>query len=267
MKDYGITKRNLNSSNLDYHLENLKIRGYSIEPNALSIEDCYTFSKKLENIYLNQEAEFGRDNLIKINELDICRLPLAYDKTFSRFFSTDLILTLASEILGNNFQLHLQNGIINRPNREHHQSSWHRDLPYQDWVISKPLAFNAFYCLSDFNSQNGATFVLPHSHKLDFFPSEIYVSENEIQLHAKKGSIIFFDSMLFHRAGINVSSETRYGLNNMFVVPILKQQILTSTSTANLDLSEDIVKVLGHNFDVPSSVLEFRNNRLKKISK
>jgi hypothetical protein len=48
--------------------------------------------------------------------------------------------------------LHLQNGIINMPNEEHHQSSWHRDLPYQNWTSSEPLACNVFYCLDNFNN-------------------------------------------------------------------------------------------------------------------
>ena len=92
------------------------------------------------------------------------------------------------------------------------------------------MAFNAFYCLSDFTETNGATFILPFSHNLDYFPSEKYVLENAVQLIAKKGSVIFFNSMVFHKAGINYSDQTRYGLNNMFVVPILKQQIMTSRS-------------------------------------
>ena len=121
--------------------------------------------------------------------------------------------------------INLQNAIINKPNEEHHQSSWHRDLPYQDWIISKPLAVNAFYCMSDFTSQNGATFLLPFSQKIEKFPSKRYVEENQIQMIAPKGSVVLFDSMVFHRASFNSTSNVRYGINNMFVVPILKQQI------------------------------------------
>ena len=167
-------------------------------------------------------------------------------------------------MLGENFQLHLQNAIINKPNREHHQSSWHRDLPYQDWVISKPLAFNAFYCLTDFTEENGSTVVLPFSHKTDHFPSEGFVKENEVKVIAKAGSVIFFDSMLYHRASYNASDAIRFGVNHLFVVPILKQQVDISNSfSSEEELSEEEKMILGIKFAVPSSVVDFREKRYK----
>ncbi len=264
MKNYGITKKNEDLSNIDYHIENIRIKGYTVEENVIDVESCQLFASRLEDIYLKQEAEFGRENLDSINELDIARSPFVYDKSFCKLFMLPLVLELTSKIIGNNFHLHLQNGIINRPQKEHHQTSWHRDLPYQDWTISKPLAFNAFFCLSDFNTRNGATFVLPFSQNIDFFPSEKYVKENETQLVAKKGSVIFFNSMLYHRAGINISNDTRYGLNNVFVVPILKQQIIFSNCINKDDFSQEEIKIIGSRFDVPSSVIEFRRNRISK---
>lgn len=264
MKSYGITKINNIVDKIDFHIENIRIKGFSIEECVFTDEDCTLFSNKLEDIYSKQEMDFSKEKLEEINEVDIARMPFTYDNSFSKLFMHPLILELTSKIIGNTYHLHLQNGIINRPKKEHHQLSWHRDLPYQDWTISKPLAFNAFVCLSDFNSQNGATFVLPFSHNLDFFPSDKYVKENEIQINAKKGSVIFFNSMIYHRAGSNFSDQIRYGLNNMFVVPILKQQIVFSNCIEKDKFSEEELKIIGCRFDAPLSVYEFR---LKKVLK
>lgn len=264
MKNYGVIRKNEASSNIEYHIENIRIKGYSVEENVFDDDTCNLYASKLEEIYRQQEIEFGSLNLELINELDIARIPFVYDKSFSEFFMHPLVLELTSKVIGENFHLHLQNAIINRPHKEHHQTSWHRDLPYQDWTISKPLAFNAFFCLSDFNLLNGSTFVLPFSQNLDCFPSEKYVKENEIQLVAKKGSVIFFNSMLYHRAGINNSNEIRYGLNNMFVVPILKQQVIFSNCINKDEFSQAELKIIGSRFDVPSNVIEFRTNRMYK---
>jgi len=249
---------------IDFHIENIRINGYSIAECLVDEETCDYFANKIEEIYLTQENAFGRANLIEINELDVARMPLIYDTTFSKFFMHPLVLELTTKIIGDNFHLHLQNGIINRPGTEHHQTSWHRDLPYQDWTISKPLAFNAFFCLSDFYPENGATFVLPFSHNIDFLPSDKYIEENEKQLIAKKGSVVFFNSMIYHRAGNNISNETRYGLNNMFVVPIIKQQIILSNCINENDFSDEEIKVIGSRFDVPSNVNQFRQKKLSK---
>lgn len=264
MKNYGITKRSEISNSVEQHIENIRINGYSIEENLIDDNTCNSFTKKLEEVYSIQEKELGRENLEKINELDIARMAFVYDRSFCKFFMHPLVLELTSKVIGENFHLHLQNGIINRPQNEHHQTSWHRDLPYQDWTISRPLAFNAFFCLSNFHAQNGATFVLPFSHNIDFFPSEKYVRENEKQLTVSKGSVIFFNSMLYHRAGINVSNNTRYGLNNMFVSPMCKQQIVLSHCIDENEFSDDEIKVIGSRFDVPLSVKHFRMNKINR---
>jgi ectoine hydroxylase-related dioxygenase (phytanoyl-CoA dioxygenase family) len=155
---------------------------------------------------------------------------------------------------------------MNKPNLEHHQASWHRDLPYQDWVISKPLGFNSFFCLTDFTIENGATAILPYSHKLDHFPSSQFVESNQIQITAKAGSVLFFDSMIYHRASYNSSESTRVGINNMFVVPILKQQINIPASV-NYELNEMEKQILGFNYQLADSVNEYRNQRIQKSIK
>ncbi len=264
MKEYGITNRNTVSNKIEYHKENLKIKGFSIEENLLSNDFCDKISDKLIYIYQKQEKDFGRENLQNINELDLCRMPFLHDKSFFDLFMNPMVLEITEKILGKFFTLHLQNGIINKPNEEHHQSSWHRDLPYQDWIISKPLALNAFYCITEFTKDNGATFLLPYSHRLDYFPSSKFVEENSIQLEAPKGSVVFFDSMLYHRAGYNKSHYARIGINNMFVVPIIKQQIDIPAHFSTDQLSVKEAEVLGLSFKVPESIEAYRSKKLFK---
>lgn len=268
MKSYGVTNQVTHNSKIDYHLENLKIRGYSIQPSLLSHSQCDEYTRHLNEVYAVQENEFGKENLSKISDLNIARMPFVDRKVFFELFMHQYVLEIAEKVLGKNFQLHLQNGIINPPSNEHHQTSWHRDLPYQDWVISKPLGFNAFWCLSDFTTSNGATYVLPYSHRSEHFPSNQFIVENEVQIVAPKGSILFFDSMLFHRAGHNSSSQARIGVNNMFVVPIIKQQIniphAVSQNLALGSLSKMELAVLGFDYQLAGSVQDFRTIRINR---
>jgi ectoine hydroxylase-related dioxygenase (phytanoyl-CoA dioxygenase family) len=265
MKTYGIKNNNIVYSDFDYHLENLRLKGFSVQEKVLSENECNILIDKLELIYQKQEQEFGRKNLELIKELDTCRMPFLYEKDFLNLFMKDLIIQIAEKVLGQSNILHLQNGVINRPNQEHHQSSWHRDLPYQDWTISKPIGFNAFYCLTDFTETNGATWLLPYSHRSALFPSESFVSENAVQIKAKRGSVMFFDSMVFHKSGYNSSTANRIGINNMFVAPILKQQINIPEQIKNLNLSEREQAILGVGFNVPMSVADYRLKRLEKL--
>jgi ectoine hydroxylase-related dioxygenase (phytanoyl-CoA dioxygenase family) len=265
MKSYGITSSIQNNSEIDRHIENIKLKGFSIKEDLLTSQECATYIDSINKVYEKQEIEFGKDKLALIDELDVARMPFLYDRRLSNLYMNPFILELTKEILGENFQLHLQNSIINKPKKEHHQTSWHRDLPYQDWVISKPIAFNAFYCLTDFTETNGSTVVLPFSHKIDHFPSKEYVKENELKVIAKAGSVIFFDSMLYHRASNNKSEEVRYGVNHLFVTPIIKQQVdIASSFLFDEELSTQEKMILGFNYTIPNSVIDFRNKRYNR---
>jgi ectoine hydroxylase-related dioxygenase (phytanoyl-CoA dioxygenase family) len=269
MKSYGISSQNQILNDIDYHVENIKLKGFSIRENVITNIDCDKAVNNLEKIYKIQENDFKKENLEIINELDMARMPFLYDDIFLKFIFDDFFLTLAENIIGKYFHIHLQNGIINRPTRIHHQTSWHRDLPYQNWTSSKPLSINAFYCLTDFTSENGATAFLPYSHRFTNFPSEKFVEDNLIQVIAPKGSVIYFDSMVYHRASINMSDKVRIGLNNMLVVPIIKQQInFSKEDVKNTHYNQEIFEqVLGFKNQIPNSVNDFRKYRLIKKEK
>jgi ectoine hydroxylase-related dioxygenase (phytanoyl-CoA dioxygenase family) len=263
MRSFGLTKTNEIHSLVEEIAESISIKGYYVLSEHFLPVFCDELKSKIDRVYQQQVEEFPLDKLDKIQELDMVRMPFFYDKSLTSTIIEPIILDVVSKVLGSAYQLHLQNSIINRPTMEHFQTSWHRDLPYQDWVISKPLALNAFVCLTDFTETNGATEVLPFTQKIDYFPSQNYVNQNSIKLTAPKGSIIFFDSMIFHRATKNVSDNTRYGLNHMYVVPILKQQMDIPVNLK--DINDPLLeKILGFNYKIPTTVLEYRELRYKK---
>ncbi len=178
------------------------------------------------------------------------------------------IISIIEKILGDYFILHLQNGIINTPKEEHHQSKWHRDLPYQNFIISKPLAISALYCIDDFTSETGCTHVIPFTHKLEFMPSLEYITANNVMVLAKAGSVILFDAMLFHKAGHNSSETIRRGINNVYISPILKQQIdIPKMLNGKYSDNEFLRKFLGYDSTVAEDDIIWRENRLKKLSK
>ena len=51
----------------------------------------------------------------------------------------------------------------------------------------------------------------------------------------------------------------------MFVVPILKQQVIFSNCINIEEFSQEEIKIIGTRFDVPSNVIEFWTNRINKM--
>lgn len=266
MKQYGISHIQSNLSEEEKHLENIRIKGYTIVRSVLNLQECSTLCERAEKIYELQKKEFGELNLKSISELDVVRMPFYYDDVFLKPITNAYILNILSKLFKNQFILHLQNIIINRPNTEHHQTSWHRDIPYQEYTTTHPIAINVFYCLSPFNEKTGATKILPYSHLRDYFPSAEFAEENAMIINASPGDVIIFDSWLYHRASYNKSEITRYGLNHVFTIPIIKQQIdLPKFLNGKYSNDELLKNLLGYTFETPVSVLDFRSKRIKKL--
>jgi ectoine hydroxylase-related dioxygenase (phytanoyl-CoA dioxygenase family) len=72
---------------------------------------------------------------------------------------------------------------------------------------------------------NGATVVLPGTHRIERFPSATVATEIERPVEAPAGSFLVFDSMLFHRAGHNTSTAVRRAVNHVYALPFIGQQI------------------------------------------
>lgn len=262
---YGVAGQTKINTLADLSLEELRINGFSVLENILNSEELNDCRIRLDAIYEKQKLNFGEQNLKIINETNLVRCPLIYDEFFLKIATNLTVLDIVKRILGDYFILHLQNGIINKPGEEHHQSSWHRDLPYQNFVISKPLAVGALFCIDEFTSESGSTFVLPHSHRVEDVPSPQYIKRFSKQILAEAGSVILFDSMLFHKAGYNLSNFIRRAINNVYVVPILKQQInLAVALNGKYSNDEFLAKFLGYDSNSPIGDFEWRNERLKR---
>lgn len=268
MKSYGINSRSNASSKEDILLEEFQILGYTVIENVLSPEELHVLRNELDRIYAIQEKESGKELLKSIHEEFLARALPAYSEIFTELACRKPLIDLVKKVLGDYFIVHLQNGIINMPNEEHHQSSWHRDLPYQNWVSSEPLGINVFYCLDDFNAQTGGTILLPFSHKIAYMPSDSYVAKHAIQVEAKAGSVLFFDSMLFHKAGYNSSQQIRRGVNTLYAKAILRQQIELPSIMPEETAADPFRSMLfGYDAQTPLSVDNFRKKRFAKKQK
>jgi ectoine hydroxylase-related dioxygenase (phytanoyl-CoA dioxygenase family) len=264
-KSFGIRNQVVLNNDTEKHLEELTINGFTIVEDVLSNDELTIAREKLDHVYNMQTKEIAEENLGKINEQLLARLPLAYDDYFIDFLKIERINSILEMVFGNYFILHLQNGIINMPKQAHHQNSWHRDLPYQDFIISKPIAISVLYCIDDFNEATGGTLVIPYSHKLDKMPSITFIENHAKQTIAKAGSVILFDSMIFHRAGYNSSDNIRRGINHIYTSAILKQQINIPESLKGKFSNDPFLKMLlGYETITPASVLDWRNKKLNK---
>lgn len=248
----------MNDLEIKNHLEKIAKNGFTIIENVLSDDECKNISDKLDIINEEEQNEFGKERLEKINEKGILRSLLLKDEKFADLIIHPKVYPIVSAIVGETAILHLQNAIVVFPQKKHGQSHFHRDFT-KDFVSSKPLSLNALWMIDEFNAETGATWIVPGTHKMECWPSDEFLEKNAIQSKGKAGSVLIFDSMLIHRGGSNTSNVTRRAINHQYTRPFIKQQIELPIYLGNkYDKESKIGQVLGYWAIPPKNVLEFR---------
>lgn len=265
---YGIAERHTISTDNDYICELVSNDGFAVIENVLDLASVQRLIAFIDGASEQLPATLTKYDLQDSAEANTIRSPL----TECEYFLTDVaahprIMNIVDHFLGGSrgfFVLNQQNVIVNTPGRTHRQATWHRDYPYFGAIPSRPIGVSAITCLTDLTSENGATWVLPGSHRRENAPSDRYVDQHAIQVEASAGSVVVFDSMLWHCAGYNKTDNARLIVNTMYSNPLLRQQIDLPAALANAGRRYDkqFDTLLGYRSNTPRSVHEF----LKQVS-
>jgi ectoine hydroxylase-related dioxygenase (phytanoyl-CoA dioxygenase family) len=209
-------------------LEGVSAVGYAVVEDVLSP----SFIKSTRDaLYRAQEKilrDLGKERLERAGELGVLRLMMKYDPHFFQFLEIPEVLEIIDNTVSDTAIMHLQNGFIlpSSPKGQTptvFQNSFHQDFPR---VLNGYLAsINIMFAIDEFSADSGATQVVPRTHQTMASPDEEYLSRNAIALECPAGSMIVFDSTLWHAAGANTSGNDRLAINHQFTRSYIKQQI------------------------------------------
>lgn len=260
---HGIRHQVIAHDRLDRQVEELRSAGFTTVDSGLTPSQLRTLRERMEQIYRAQVDEAGGEDVLRrCQDLDVARCPLVSDDAFVAVAANVNLMALVKRLLGENFVLLQQNGLFNRPAAQHYQTHWHRDLSYQHWTSSEPIAINALLTLDDFTLANGATHVLPASHLRTEFPSDAYVARFEQPIEAPAGSFLVLDAMLYHRAGRNTTRGQRRAVNHLIGRPFMAQQFdLPAMLPAHHADDPFLNKYLGYRWAPSRSVAAWRAQR------
>lgn len=180
---------------------------------------------RLTEALLRVEAEHGFGyaktsfegyQTVRINNL------LVYDALFQQVVLEPAILGLAERILDRELLLSSLCTLTLGPGQQ--AQPLHEDT--QQIPLPRPhptLAVNAVWALSDFTDANGATRIVPGSHRLASVPR--YGGEvATVAATMSAGSVMLFDSALWHHGGANTTDSRRYAISCYYCAGWLRQQ-------------------------------------------
>ena len=151
---------------------------------------------------------------------------VAYDQSIAPYLSDERIMGVTRAFFGENVRISMTTGIIlnpGYPRANNPGGGLHSDYPFgqgYDFRIpapyaDAPLLLTSLWMLTPFSRENGGTVVVPGSHKAgnnptgdsSLVPDSTHPSE--IQAEGEPGSVLLFDSRIWHTNGENRSNETR----------------------------------------------------------
>jgi hypothetical protein len=164
--------------------------------------------------------------------------------------------------------LNTYGGVLNLPNDASYVARVHRDQ--RTFSGDLHLMAQILIMLDDFTEANGATYLLTGSHRSAERPPDELFFLDAVRAVGAAGSILMFDSNLWHAAGINRTDRPRRALTLAFTRPFMKQQ-LDYPRALGYDRGETfspaLRQLLGYNARVPVSLDEWYQPPDKRLYK
>lgn len=213
---------------LERSLDGIANQGFAIVEDVLVGEHLSQTRAAMYRVRDRIQADVGAARLEQAGELGVLRLMLAYDDHFISLLELDELLAIVDRTVSPTAILHLQNGLIlpSFPPGETpaaFQTTFHRDFPR--YLGGYLASINTFFSLDEFRADNGATLLVPGSHQRQEPLDRSYMEDAAIPATCPAGSMIVFDSTLWHAAGANESGHDRLAINQQFTRSFIKQQI------------------------------------------
>ncbi len=145
-----------------------------------------------------------------------------FNQSLLRYLSEPRVQAVVHAALGGDFRVSFATGYVTGSGRD--RDIWHADWPYNQrnaTHIDPPfpdvvLHLTTFWLLTDFRADNGATYIVPGSHKRPDHPRPgndlgdwMAPQPGESRLLGKAGSVAICDSRIWHAVAPNTSDEDR----------------------------------------------------------
>jgi ectoine hydroxylase-related dioxygenase (phytanoyl-CoA dioxygenase family) len=205
----------------------LEIVGCVVVENVLQEGLISRIREAMYRVQARIRDEVGTERLEQAGEIGVLRLPSRFDPVFFELLELPEVLAVLDATVSETAILHVQNGLLlpsfDGETPQVFQTRFHRDFPRI--VNGYLMSINTFFAIDEFTSNNGATFFVPATHQKEGRPDDWYLNAHAVSAECPAGSMLVFDSTIWHAAGDNTSGKDRLALNQQFTRSYVKQQI------------------------------------------
>jgi ectoine hydroxylase-related dioxygenase (phytanoyl-CoA dioxygenase family) len=231
-----------------------------IERMAADIEIAYDICRALQvKNGISVVTEFTVHHLISIPEVR---------ETYLEYLDTNPIKPYIERYFSGNYVLNSYGGAINSAFSRSYAHNIHRDI--RSYSGDLPLLLNTLVMLDDFTADNGATFMMPGSHKFAPKPTEEEFYAVAQRALGPKGSILMFNSNVWHAGGDNGTANQRRSVTPMYNKPYVKAGFDYPRALGydkGDSFSPYLKQVIGYNSRIPATLEEWYQPQDKRMYK
>ena len=200
-------------------LERIDRDGYAILEGVLARDEIDALRASIEALEVGRPG--GRNNFEGEKTQRVYSLA-GKGEPFLKLAEHPRVVALLDRVLLPNWLLSNLQSIRIHPGET--PQPWHNDDGFYPIPRPRPtLALSAIWAIEDFTADNGATEVVPGSHRWrDERPDDD--DPRAVAAIMPAGSVIVFDAALWHRGGSNRSTRTRLAISPQYCQPWLRPQ-------------------------------------------
>jgi hypothetical protein len=246
------------ADSLDARMERLDRDGWFVWPDAIEVPLIEDVAAELAGSLALREQIRARNGVDGNNDGTVHHLLADHPCYLSLLARLEIAAPLFDRFFAGKCILNSYGGVVNRRDTRAYVHGIHRDIRFSS--DSKRFMLNLLVMLDDFTLENGATHLLSGSQHLRERPDEAAFMAQAARATGGRGSILFFDSRVWHATGRSTVDTPRRALTLTFTSPFFKQQLdyprLLGYSRC-AGLAPFLKQMVGFNARVPASLDDY----------
>jgi ectoine hydroxylase-related dioxygenase (phytanoyl-CoA dioxygenase family) len=203
------------------HISEIEETGYSIMEGAIDLALCDEIIAEIEWLEASEPPSLKGNAFVGYKTVRYFDL-LNRGEVWQRVGAHPNLLPVLRGVLGNDMLLSTMGTAVIAAGEK--AQPIHRDDELYDIAMPhKNLVCNTMWALTDFTDENGATRIVPNTHRLNE-PADLKREYASIPAVMPKGSVCFVLGTCYHGGGANRSGARRWALTINYCAGCMRQQ-------------------------------------------
>jgi ectoine hydroxylase-related dioxygenase (phytanoyl-CoA dioxygenase family) len=197
--------------------QHLEQEGYLALPNILTPERAAQFGARLDELLRLEGERAGSETHTEAGSDRLSDL-VNKDPRFEICFTHPRVLAAIAHVIRGEFKLSSINSRFARPGQglQGLHADWEEPVEPGDYCVC-----NSIWLLDDFTEENGATRIVPGSHRSRKLPQTDLPNPNapypgEVKIIAPAGTVVVFNSHVWHGGTLNRTQQPRRAMHAYF---------------------------------------------------